>query len=194
MRLKLVLTAILLTAGTPLLAQVAPATNGGGGVPITIGAGFSDFHPDWSGRLGGAAVWIDWNLYAGPSFLRGLGVEAEARDLNFLRSGGDPKLRQDTIGAGPIYTWHRFGRIHPYAKFLIDYGSIDFTSGDPNYTHDTRTVYVPGGGAEYRVFRHIWVRGDYEYQFWTDFIHHHTMNPQGFTVGVSYNFRDFRSR
>lgn len=52
MRLKLVLTAILLTAGTPLLAQVAPATNGGGGVPITIGAGFSDFHPDWSGRLG----------------------------------------------------------------------------------------------------------------------------------------------
>jgi len=191
MRLKLVLTAILLTAGTPLLAQVAPAVKGGG-LPIAIGAGFSDYYTDWTGRLGGAAVWIDWNLYSGPSFLRGFGLEAEGRDLNFLRSGGDPKLRQDTIGGGPIYTWRRFDRVHPYGKFLIGYGSMDFTSGSPNYSHDTRTVYAPGGGVEYRVFQHIWVRGDYEYQFWTDFFHNHALNPQGFTAGVSYNFRSFR--
>jgi opacity protein-like surface antigen len=190
MRLKLVLTAILVTAGTPLLAQVAPATNGGGGLPITIGAGFSDFHTDWNGRLGGPAVWIDWT----PSFLRGFGLEAEGRDLNYLRSGGDPRLRQDTIATGPIYTWRRFNRFHPYGKFLFGYGRIDFTSGNPDYTQDSRDIYAPGGGGEYRVFRHIWVRGDYQYQFWTDFFHHHSMNPQGFTVGVAYNFRNFYSR
>src|ERR1700733_10039623 len=182
MRLIFAITVILLTAGTPLLSQVAPATNDGGGPPLVIGAGFSDFHTDWSGRLGGPAIWINWNFYDGPSFLRGFGVEAEGRDLNYLRSGGDPKLRQDTVGGGPIYTWRRFYKVHPYGKFLIGYGSMDFTTGDPNYTHDTRTGYTPGGGAEYRSFPHIWVRGDYEYQFWTDFFHHHAMNPQGFTV------------
>lgn len=65
-------------------------------------------------------------------------------------------------------------------------GSIDFTL--PNYLHDTRTIYSSAGGVDYRFSGHIVIRGDYEYQFWTHFIHNHTMNPQGLTIGVNYDF------
>ena len=57
-----------------------------------------------------------------------LGVEVEGRDLNFDRTGGDPKLRMDTFEGGLIYTTHFYRRFHPYAKFLFGDGSIDFTS------------------------------------------------------------------
>jgi opacity protein-like surface antigen len=189
MRLKLVLAALFLAAAIPAFSQVAPAATEGG-LPLVVGAGFSDFYTDWNGRLAGATVWADWNFYHGPSFLHGFGIEVEGRDLNYGRTGDVPNLRQDTAGGGAIYTWRHYRNFHPYGKFLLEYGSTDFkTTANLNYKHDTRTVDAPGGGLEYRAFRNIWVRGDYEYQFWTDFFHHHTMNPQGFTIGVSYDFK-----
>ena len=192
MRLKIVLTTILLISGTPLFSQVAPARERG--LPIAIGVGFSDFDTDWSGRERGTTVWVDWNFYSAPSLLKGLGLEVEGRDLSYGRSGSDPNLRLDTVGGGPIYTWRRFQKVHPYGKFLINYGSIDFTSSDPDYKHDTRTVYTPGVGVKYKAFRNIWLRGDYEYQFWTDFFHHNALNPEGFTIGASFDFRHIHSR
>ena len=188
MRLKLVLAALCLTAALPIFSQVAPAATEGG-LPLVVGAGFSDYNTDWSGRLAGATVWADWNFYHGPSFLHGFGIEVEGRDLNYGRTGGVPNLRQDTAEVGAIYTWRHYRNFHPYGKFLAGIGSIDFQHIRPKYSHDTRTVYAPGGGVEYRAWRNVWVRGDYEYQVWTDFFHHHAMNPQGFTIGVSYDFK-----
>src|ERR1035441_7194948 len=99
MRLKLVLAALCLTAALPIFSQVAPAATEGG-LPLVVGAGFSDYNTDWSGRLAGATVWADWNFYHGPSFLHGFGIEVEGRDLNYVRTGADPNLRQDTAGGG----------------------------------------------------------------------------------------------
>jgi hypothetical protein len=50
-----------------------------------------------------------------------------------------------------------------------------------------------GGGVELRAYRSLWVRADYEYQFWPDFFFKGAkpigqLNPQGFTVGVLYHF------
>jgi opacity protein-like surface antigen len=118
----------------------------------------------------------------------------EARDLNYDRTGSDPKLRMDTVSGGAIYTWRHYRNVHPYAKFLVGYGSIDFSSSRPNYTHDSRTVYAPGGGLDYRVYRNVWVRGNYEYQAWTDFFNHHALNPQGFTIGAAYDFSGIHRR
>jgi hypothetical protein len=188
MRLKLVIAAVMLTATLPVFPQAAPAVKGGGGIPIVVGAGFSSFYTDWSAYERGPALWIDWSFYNGRSFLSGFGLEVEGRDLNYWRSGDVPNLREDTIGGGPIYHWRQFHRLHPYGKFLISYGSIDFTSDDPFYRHDTRTVYAPGTGADYRVWRNVWVRGDYEWQFWRDFPHTHALSPDGFTIGASYDF------
>jgi opacity protein-like surface antigen len=188
----------LLAAAFPVSAQVAPAAEQHG-LPLVVGIGVSDFNSDWNygvrgGRLAGGTVWADWNFYGGPSFLHGLGIEAEARDLNYARTGNVPNLRQDTAEIGAIYTWRHYQRFHPYAKFLAGLGSIDFQHTNPHYAHDTRTVYAPGGGVEYRAWRNVWVRGDYEYQYWPNFFWHKTMEPNGVTIGVSYDFRHSRAQ
>lgn len=193
MKIKVILVTIFLAASIPLFSQVAPGANEGG-LPIVVGAGFSTYGSDWAGRIQGGTLWIDWNFKRLPSALNGLGIEAEGRDLNFGRTTAPPSLRQDTAEGGPIYTWRRYHNIHPYTKFLIGYGSIDFEHLLPNYSHDSRTVFAPGGGVNYRVWRNVWVRGDYEYQFWTDFFHHHALNPEGFTIGASYDFGHVHAR
>src|ERR1019366_1666917 len=90
-----------------------------------------------------------------PSFLHGFGIEVEGRDLNYGRTGTDPRLRQDTAEGGGIYTSRHYRNFHPYVKFLLGYGSIDFQHITPTYSHDSRTVYTPGGGVEYRIWRNV---------------------------------------
>jgi hypothetical protein len=36
------------------------------------------------------------------------------------------------------------------------------------------------------------VRGDYEYQYWRHIFGPHDLNPNGVTIGVSYDFGSFR--
>jgi opacity protein-like surface antigen len=186
MKFGLLAAGLFLTSTLPVLAQVTPAASGGG-LPLNIGVAYSDYNSGFEGRgyLGGPTLWVDWNL-EGTRFFDGWGLELEGRDLNYERTGSDPKLRQDTVEGGVTYRWGRFFRFQPYGKFLIGYGSMDFTNTyTPTYTHDTRNLWVPGGGVEFRLVHNLIVRGDYEYQIWPDFF---DMHPQGVTLGLSYDF------
>jgi opacity protein-like surface antigen len=71
-------------------------------------------------------------------------------------------------------------------------GSIDFPNGT-TYSHDTRAVFEPGGGADVRVWKSFSVRGEYEYQFWRHIFGPRDLTPQGFTIGAVYDF-GLRSR
>ena len=62
-----------------------------------------------------------------------------------------------------------------------------YPASRPGNPHANLIVFAPGGGLEYRIFRPIWVRADYEYQDWGTLLGN-TLNPQGFTVGVAYEF------
>jgi hypothetical protein len=94
-----------------------------------------------------------------PSFLSGLGLEIEARDISIGRSSSQlPNYREDTAGGGPIYTWRHYRNFRPYGKYLVQFGSTDSRTGNPTHSHDTRTVYVPGVGLEFRVFRNMGAR------------------------------------
>ena len=186
------LAVLLVCASIPAFSQVEPAGRTGKGPPLSVGVAYSNYDTDWSGRLSGGVVWADWNFYQLPPLLDGFGLEIEGRDLNFDRTGADPKLRMDTLEGGVIYTTHFYRRFHPYAKFLFGDGSIDFTSSDPHYSHDTREMYVPGGGADTRFYKSFWLRVNYEYQFWPNFFNHHAMNPNGLDIGVAYDFGRFR--
>ncbi len=188
-----VLTALLVVSSSIWAhSQVAPATNGPRSLPLRVGAGYSNYATDWSGRLGGPTVWIDFDLPKVPPSWSGFQVEVEGRDLNYTRTGGDPKLRQYTFAGGVNYAWRYDPAFHPYAKFLVGLGNVSFSAvsvgGVPGYTHDSRGFYAPGAGIDVRAHRRIWIRGDYEHQFWTDFFHHHTLMPHGFTIGVFYDF------
>jgi opacity protein-like surface antigen len=191
MRFRLLVLPILavgiFSITVPAISQVAPAYERSGW-PVRLGIGPSSYDVDWGhGRMLGGTIWADWYPEKLPHVLRGLGLEGEARDISLDRSSTQPNMRQDTAGIGPIYAWNHFHNFHPYLKYLIAYGSIDFVSPSPTYSHDTRTLYAPGLGFEYRFYRQFWARADYEYQTWQVLLGN-TPNPQGFTVGVAYDF------
>lgn len=175
------------------VAQAVPAATEGKS-PWAVGAGISGYYPDFGpGQLFGGTLWIDYTLTKVPSLLQGLALEAEARDLNYGRSAAEQSnLRQDTAGGGLIYSWHHFNKLRPYAKLLEDFGNTDYGMNTGTRYNATRNFLACGGGVEYRVKRRLWVRADYEYQFWPDFFKSTLpagqMNPQGVTVGVTYRF------
>ncbi len=195
--LKVMLAALFLATASPFFAQVVPAVRQGG-LPLSVGVGYSYFDLDWGSnssgqrRMGGLAAWVDFTVPYTPKVLRGLGLEVEGHAIDYFRPSDLTTMRQDTFGAGPIYTWRHYRKFHPYGKGLIGMGSIDFPqlrNAPAWYRHDTRTVYAAGGGLEYQAYRHIWVRGDYEYQFWPKLFGPNALNPHGFTFGVAYDFR-----
>lgn len=96
------------------------------------------------------------------------------------------------MGCGAVYSWRHYRFVQPYAKYLAGMGSIDFPASG-RYTHDTRAISAPGAGLECKVFRGVWVRADYEYQFWFHLFELHDLNPNGFTFGTGFDFRN-RSR
>ncbi|MGA3131121.1 MAG: outer membrane beta-barrel protein [Terracidiphilus sp.] len=192
MRFKLlvlpVLAVSILTVAIPALSQTVPAYQRQD-MPLFVGIGPSGYDVDWGhGRMYGGTIWADWYPERMPSVLHGLGVEVEARDISLDRHlPPQLNIRQDTAGGGLIYAWRHFRNFHPYAKFLIEQGSYDFTTPSPTYSHDTRALWAPGAGFEYRLYHAFWARADYEYQTWQTLLGK-TPNPEGFTVGVSYNF------
>jgi len=198
MRLKLlvvpILTVSLFAPVFPAFSQVVPAYSGPS-LSLSVGFGPSSYDVDWGhGRMYGGTIWADWYPTQLPRILHGLGVEVEARDISLHQNCNPPgfcpqkNLRQDTAGGGVIYSWRHFRNFHPYGKFLIEDGSVDFYHASrPANPHANLMLFAPGGGLEYRIFRPIWVRADYEYQNWGTLLGN-TLNPQGISVGVAYEF------
>lgn len=190
----LILAFFLAGTANHALAQAASAATEAK-LPLAIGAGFSGYNPDWGqGHLLGGTLWIDYTPDNVPAILRGIGMEVEARDLNYGRSSTESaNLREDVAGGGVIYSWPRYRNFRPYGKLLMGFGNRDAERVNGVRFHDSRTITIAGGGVEYRAFRSVWVRADYEYQFWPDMIYHGSkavagINPQGFTVGALYHF------
>ncbi len=183
------LVIVLLVAASPVVSQVVPAAYQGN-LGLVVGGGASGFEVDWgNGRMYGGTLWADYYPGIGPSFLRSLGIELEVRDISLGRGKYHPNnMRQDTATLGGIYTLNRYQNFKPYAKFTAGLGSMDFHTAIPTYNHDTRTVKAPGVGLQYRVYRNFWFRAEYEYQFWGA-IAGGISDPQGYTVGVVYDFR-----
>ena len=191
--LKLTLLALIVTTAPQMFSQVVPAIKGNG-LPLKLGGGYSYYDVDWAhSRMGGYTLWADVRPPFLPHILNGLNIEIEGRDIRWNTGDKPPGFRQVVGSGGVMYEWHHYRNFRPYVKGLMGFGSIYFgeclalCSTTP-YTHDTRTVYAPGGGVEYRAFRSIWVRGDWEYQFWPQLTGNTYLNPQGFTIGAVYDF------
>jgi len=174
-------------------AQVVPAARQGS-APLEVGGGMSLWSTNWGpGHMIGITGFADYHPSL-PGRLNGLDVEGEYRNVNWNRSLQPKNYKQTTIGAGPMYTVPFREKFRFYGKFLLDYGSMDFTFVSmPNYTHDTRMVYAPGGGVEYRTRSGLWARGDFEYQTWPHlFSNTKSPTPYGFTFGFGYDLKLFR--
>ena len=201
MRFKLlvapILTVSLIFAALPVLSQTIAPYQGKSTIPIVLGFGPSGYNPDWGhGIMYGGSVWADWSPKQMPHSLDGLGIELEARDISLNRHpepnqpprSGQANTKEDTIGGGFIYAWRYFHNVHPYVKGIFSQGSVDFITNNPSYSHDTRFVMAPGGGVEYRIYRPLWARVDYEYEVWGKLLGNSYLTPEGLTIGVSYDF------
>jgi opacity protein-like surface antigen len=199
MRSKLVLAAILILSALPAVTQVAPAVKIGG-LPLGVGVGVTDFDtdyyrpyiPEWSGRMVGISAWGDYSIF------RGFGVEVEATSL--FSGAPTPKakanqtvygnVKEQNVQAGVIYRYHPVFRMRPFAKFLGGIGEVDFPNRDPFYTSETSSLFSAGGGIEYPIWRTLYVRGQYEYQWWKGIRSGtQTLDPNGFTIGATYYLR-----
>jgi hypothetical protein len=162
--------------------------------PLAIGVGMSNFDLDWgynrSGerRMSGISMTLDTDLPRVTGLLKGFGMEIEGRDLNYYRPTDLKRMRQSTILGGSTYAWPHYENVRPFVKYLWGMGSIDF-SPKGHYSHDTRMVQAPGVGLECRLFGSMWLRGDYEYQFWPHLFGPHSLNPNGITVSTLYDIR-----
>ncbi len=189
----LTLVVILAVPTLPALAQAAPAAGNDSGAPISLGGGFSAWNVNYgTGAMEGGTVWADWNLQTTTPAVRGFSIEAELRDISLGGSTSQANIRQDTALIGLKYAVPHYKNFRPYIKVLGGGGSEDFRSYYPNYNHDTRGLVAIGAGAEFHAAGPIWVRADYEYQFWEYFNTGYT-EPNGVTIGFMYNFKGARS-
>jgi hypothetical protein len=96
---------------------------------------------------------------------------------------------------------HRYGRVVPYADFMMGAGIIKFTYphyqyGRGYYTSDNSKILVIGAGVDVDVRWHLSVKADYQYSHW-DTGGEVTYTPMTYTGGLVYHipFGDqYRSR
>ncbi len=190
-----VLALFFISAAISARAQVTYSAEQGK-QPFTVGTGVSNFSDDWgiqNPRQVGITMWVDWRPPFIPPVLNGLGLEFEGRTVQFATPAYLPGHRMDTALGGPVYEFRRKRRIRPIISYLMGIGSIDFPSPGSTYTHDTRTVYEPGGGVDVRFWNSFSARATYDYQFWHQIFGPNDLNPNGFTIGAVYDF-GLRSR
>ena len=83
---KLILAIVLVIATIPAFPQAAPAATRAG-LPLTLGAGVSDYNFDFGsgGRMVGVSAWADWDLFVLPGKPRDLSIQIEGNALDFGR-------------------------------------------------------------------------------------------------------------
>jgi outer membrane protein with beta-barrel domain len=170
-------------------AQVAPAAIGGGR-PIGISVGVSDYNLDYgTGRRMQGLV-----LRGGVGIFHGLGIDGNARTIFMNTPSQLTRMQQNTFLGGVYYESPSFWRVRPFVRFGAGLGTIEFPSRNPAYTRDSYTVFAPSGGLEFPITRKVYLRGEWEYQFWRQYQGPNYLTPQGGTVGVTYYLSGMRSR
>ncbi len=90
--------------------------------------------------------------------------------LDFHQADGTNKIYERTYEVGGRYVRH-YGRLSPYAKLMYGRGVFNFPPPSFNPTGPSAgnlayNLFAIGGGVDYRLRRHINIRGEYEYQNW----------------------------
>lgn len=184
---------LFLLGSTALAAAQVTRSAEEGSLPLRVGAGVSSYYTEiWDRtRLTGPTLWGDWTFRHVPSAFRGLGVELEGRELAWGQPAGS-NWSMATLGGGPVYSYKRLSILQPYAKYLLDFGmqwNIANRYLPKWYQSDKWMTEALGGGLDVHAKGRIWVRVDYEYQFWKvdwfNSVDH--LTPQGFTLGAAYD-------
>jgi hypothetical protein len=194
---------VFLLVPAALIAQSSESATGGEAT-ITAGTELSAFNPDWgcatsspfcsTEELYGPTAFFDFDVHGK------YGVEGEARWLHF--NGNQGEVESNYV-AGPRYRLLKYHRLDAWFKVELGGGWIT-TQGYPaaGSLKGSYFATAQGGTIDYRLSRRLFVRGDYEWQFWPSFAGPPTYNstmgtvvqnangltPNGFSFGVGYRF------
>jgi opacity protein-like surface antigen len=104
---------------------------------------------------------------------------------------------------GGVRVEHTFGRLRPYANFLIGLGEIDYNPPAPAYPYtypynfylkSSSVIYSVGGGVDYDLTSRWAVKADAQFQHWdTPTTASGAIHPTALTLGAVYRF-DFNPR
>ena len=168
---KLLVIGTLLGGAIAMRGQAIPAYKAE--PPIFVGAFISATNPDYgSNTIDGLGAFVDLPLW------RMIGVEGEVRFGKFHTVNG---VEESTYLVGPRYAYPIGHGFTPYVKFLFGGGSFTYPFNEGS---DHHTVYALGGGLDYRITDHFYIRGDYEKQRWS--FGTGTILPSTLSAGVSY--------
>ena len=180
------LVAAICLAATSLPAQSHATAEQGVRLQTYVLGTFA--RPDYEGGRynAGITAGADINVF------RFFGRVDPSLDLRFLGTIGGVSHQYFT-GIGPRVVLD-FGRIRPYAEFLLGDGVIHFVNPpDPNYTHDNCLAKAYGGGFDVLLTRDFALRAEFLQQSWQLSIHTPTFHPQAALVGVRYQLH-FRGK
>jgi len=152
---------------------------------ISVFGGGSFYKPDYglAGQpaydFGADLTWFLHRSYLAPSL-----------ELRGVVSPKGTSVGENTYSAG-LKVQHRYGRVVPYADFLMGAGTIKFTNpqyqyGRGYYTSDNSKVYSFGGGVDVDIAWHFSAKGDFQYSHW-DTGGNVTYTPVAYTGGVVYH-------
>jgi hypothetical protein len=181
-RLALLACCVLCAGVLTARAQVEPtATRPQFG--LSVGAIGSVFQPDYAGNgvaesapnaLFGVGGYVDFR------FRRWVQFEGEGRWLRFNQYAN---IYEDNYLIGPRIPIKKFGKFTPYGKALFGYGKMNFQY---NFAYGRFADIAVGGGVDYDLSKRWGVRvGDFEYQFWPNWVNG-TLKPYGGSVGIAY--------
>ena len=143
--------------------------------PVFVGVFFSGTHPDYgTNTIDGFGAYADLPLW------RFVGAEGEIRFGKFNTVDG---VEESTYLGGPKVSYSIGHGIIPYGKFLVGGGTFNYPFKEG---YDHHTVFAFGGGFDYRLTNHWYVRGDFEKQRWS--FGNGAIWPSTLSAGVAYRF------
>jgi Outer membrane protein beta-barrel domain len=134
--------------------------------------------PDWGPTSNiGYTVGVDYTRFIRSIVQPSIEVRmtsANGKTVNERSYAGGLKLQTAVHG------------IHPYATFLVGYGTITLNYPEGTYTGDDSVIYSYGGGADFKVTSAWKLRLDFSQQNW-NLGTNASLTPMTFGVGVSYS-------
>lgn len=150
--------------------------------------GFNGTYTDiLGGRNLGITAGVDLDVYS----FHGFHPSLELRGTYPIHSGTIDSQKDFLAG---VRVDHSFGRLRPYADFLVGRGQIDyqhsgFQVGNLIYLASNTFVYSPGVGLDIDLTHHWAAKGDLQYQSWdTPVIPGGTIHPKVITAALVYRF------
>jgi hypothetical protein len=156
-------------------AQVVPSATGSR-PSLSAGGLAMAAQPDYKG--GQTAEASSYYLFGVGGFVdyrmsRWIQLEAEGRWQRWNQYLG---ISENTYAIGLREPIHTFGRVTPYGKAMIGFGTGSFLTG-------RAALYALGGGADYRLNKRFSLRADFEYQRWRVIP---VLHPYAAGIGIVY--------